>query len=69
VSRFLSRKFIQSAAAEAALAGALVACLWRAELHPYLPYVVGALAAVAVGYGAANAWQRRGEDAVPPPDM
>ena len=57
--KFASRKFLQAAAAEAALTAALVACLADAALRPYLPYVVGGLVAVAVGYGAANAYAGR----------
>jgi hypothetical protein len=54
-----SRKFIQALLAELALVGALVACLADAALRPYLPHVVVGLVAVAVGYGAVNAWQAR----------
>lgn len=54
-----SRKFIQALVAELALVGALVACLADAALRPYLPHVVVGLVAVAVGYGAVNAWQAR----------
>ncbi len=57
---FKSRKFLQAAAAEAALIAALVACFNRADLAPYIPYVIGGLVAVAGAYGAANAWQARG---------
>ena len=66
---YASRKFLQAAAAEVALVAALVACLMDPALRPYLPYVVGGLVAVAVGYGAANAWTARGGDGGAPNDM
>lgn len=56
---FRSRKFLQAAAAEIAFIAALGACLADAGLRFYIPYVVGGLVAVAVGYGAANAWASR----------
>jgi hypothetical protein len=67
VNGFRSRKFLQAAAAELALLAALAACLADEGLRPYLPYVIGGLVAVAVGYGVANAWQTRGPaDGWPP---
>jgi len=69
VRGFRSRKFVQAAAAELALLAALAVCLLDAGVRPHLPYIVGGLVAVAVGYGAANAWQARGRDDGAPPGM
>lgn len=54
-----SRKFVQAVAAQLALTAALAICLAEEGLRLYIPYVVGALVAVNVGYGAANAWLGR----------
>lgn len=58
---FRSRKFLQAAAAEIAFIAALGTCLADADLRLYIPYIVGGLVAVALGYGAANAWASRAE--------
>jgi hypothetical protein len=69
VNGYRSRKFLQAAAAEVVFIAALAACLVDAGLRPYIPYVVGGLVTVAVGYGAANAWASRAGDANGPADM
>jgi len=63
-----SRKFVQAFLAELALIGALAWCLAHPEaLAGQVAYVAGAIVAVAVGYGAANAWQARAFVDAPPP--
>jgi hypothetical protein len=61
VNGFRSRKFLQAAAAEVVFIASLAACLIDAGLRPYIPFIVGGLVAVAVGYGAANAWASRAD--------
>ena len=65
---YRSRKFLQAAAAEVVFIAALAACLVDAGLRPYIPYVVGGLVTVAVGYGAANAWASRADAGHNPSD-
>lgn len=61
-----SRKFLQAAAAQFALTVALGYALRVPALYPYLPYLIAGIVAVAVGYGAANAWQARATFKTPP---